>query len=67
MNRKNKEKENINKDDQDSSLKPGEPIPPKFVSNWLQNIRFDRVVINLAGFIISNLDCEYDVLTRVAK
>ncbi len=49
MNRKNKEKENINKDEPDNGPKPGEPIPPKFATNWSQNIKFDKVVINLVG------------------
>lgn len=45
MNRKTKEKDN----DGDRDDAYVEPIPPKFSANWTQVVRFDRIVINVAG------------------
>lgn len=46
MNRK-KEKENQMK--YEENIKYIEPVPPKFSANWTQNIRFDKIIINVSG------------------
>ena len=46
MNRKNKEKEN---NDRDKDELTSQPIQPKFVPNWTQHIRFDRIILNVSG------------------
>ena len=43
MNRKTRD------NDKDKDDKGSEPIMPKFVPNWTQHIRFDRVLINVSG------------------
>lgn len=48
MNRNTKEKESHHKNDYDN-VKYIEPIPPKFNVNWSQNIRFDKIMINVSG------------------
>ena len=48
MNRNTKEKESHHKNDYDN-IKYIEPIPPKFNVNWSQNIRFDKIMINVSG------------------
>lgn len=50
MNRKNKEKENQMK--YEENIKYSDPIPPKFSANWIQNIRFDKIIINVSGTIL---------------
>ena len=43
MNRKN------NDNDRDKDDRGSEPLIPKFVPNWTQHIRFDRILINVSG------------------
>ena len=50
MNRNLKEKENHPRNDYDN-VKYIEPIPPKFSANWSQNIRFDKIIINVSGIL----------------
>ena len=35
--------------DKDKDDRGSEPIMPKFVANWTQHIRFDRILINVSG------------------
>jgi len=46
MNRKNQEKEPVERDREEM---PPQTIIPKFIPNWTQPIRFDRIVINVSG------------------
>ena len=46
MNRKNHDKEANDRDKDDLG---SQPIMPKFVPNWTQHIRFDRILINVSG------------------
>jgi len=46
MNRKNQEKESFERDREEIAA---QTIFPKFVPNWTQPIRFDRIVINVSG------------------
>lgn len=46
MNRKNQEKEQLDRDREEVAP---QTIFPKFVPNWTQPIRFDRIVINISG------------------
>ena len=46
MNRKNQEKEALERDREEVAP---QTIFPKFVPNWTQPIRFDRIVINVSG------------------
>lgn len=45
MNRKVREKG----EDEEQEDEMVEPVPPKFAANWAQIIRFDRIVMNVAG------------------
>jgi hypothetical protein len=54
MNRNIKEKDKLYKNELEN-IKYMEPIPPKFAVNWSQNIRFDKIFINISG--ISSNHC----------